>query len=69
MYQNYIIGTDDSYNSQFWNKLQAEWKKLSENEETEHPWLSEYSEYYDSFKVGYLRASFKNESSIFCWFE
>lgn len=39
----------DQYNKEFWDKLQDEWKKLSE-ENTEHPWLNEFSEYYDPYK-------------------
>lgn len=31
--------------------MQDEWKKLSEdNEQQEHPWLSEFSDYYDPYK-------------------
>lgn len=40
---------NDQYNKEFWDKLQDEWKKLSE-ENTEHPWLNEYSDYYDPYK-------------------
>ncbi|KAJ6635614.1 Peroxisomal targeting signal 1 receptor [Pseudolycoriella hygida] len=38
----------ENYNTQFWNKLQDEWKKMS-NEEG-HPWLSEFTDYYDPYK-------------------
>lgn len=41
---------DEEYNSQFWNKLQNEWKSLAESE-SDHPWISEFNTYYDSFKV------------------
>lgn len=37
-----------SYNETFWQRLQDEWQKLSE--ESEHPWLSEYGENYDPYK-------------------
>lgn len=41
----------ENYNTQFWNRLQEEWKKISENDETgEHPWLSEFSDYYEPYK-------------------
>jgi len=38
--------------SQFWAKLQDEWEKLAKGGELgDHPWISEFSEYYDPFKV------------------
>lgn len=40
----------ENYNSQFWNRLQDEWKKISEDTDR-HPWLSEYTDYYDPYKV------------------
>ncbi|KAG4067450.1 hypothetical protein HA402_009687 [Bradysia odoriphaga] len=39
----------DNYNTQFWNRLQDEWKKLS-SEDATHPWLSEFNDYYDPYK-------------------
>lgn len=42
---------EESYNTQFWNRLQDEWKKLSEQDtEKQHPWLNEFSDYYDPYK-------------------
>lgn len=43
------VKNTESYNTQFWNRLQDEWKKISE-QDTEHPWLNEFSEYYDPYK-------------------
>ena len=40
---------NDQYNKEFWDKLQDEWKKLSEDN-TDHPWLNEFSDYYDPYK-------------------
>jgi hypothetical protein len=41
-----------SFGSQFWTKLQDEWEKLAKDGDLgEHPWISEFSEYYDPFKV------------------
>lgn len=40
---------NEQYNKEFWDRLQDEWKKLSE-ENTEHPWLNEFSDYYDPYK-------------------
>uniref|UniRef100_D3TMS0 TPR repeat-containing protein n=1 Tax=Glossina morsitans morsitans TaxID=37546 RepID=D3TMS0_GLOMM len=37
-----------NYNEKFWQRLQDEWSKLSEN--FEHPWLSEFDENYDPYK-------------------
>jgi hypothetical protein len=43
---------DHSSGSQFWTKLQDEWEKLAKDGELgDHPWISEFSEYYDPFKV------------------
>jgi hypothetical protein len=43
---------DGSFGSQFWTKLQDEWEKLAKGGELgDHPWISEFSEYYDPFKV------------------
>lgn len=40
----------ENYNDQFWEKLHNEWKKMAEEGDTEHPWLSEFTELYDPFK-------------------
>ncbi|XP_040175634.1 peroxisomal targeting signal 1 receptor [Anopheles arabiensis] len=39
----------DSYNKQFWERLQDEWRTLAEGE-GKHPWLSEFNDFYDPFK-------------------
>ncbi|XP_055535719.1 peroxisomal targeting signal 1 receptor [Wyeomyia smithii] len=39
----------ENYNKQFWERLQNDWHSLSENE-SQHPWLSEFSEFYDPYK-------------------
>uniref|UniRef100_A0A182RUF1 Peroxisomal targeting signal 1 receptor n=1 Tax=Anopheles funestus TaxID=62324 RepID=A0A182RUF1_ANOFN len=39
----------DNYNKQFWERLQDEWRTLSEAE-GKHPWLSEFNDFYDPFK-------------------
>lgn len=41
---------NDQYNKEFWDRLQDEWKKLSEENNREHPWLNDFSEYYDPYK-------------------
>lgn len=41
---------NDQYNKEFWDRLQDEWKKLSEDNGREHPWLNEFSDYYDPYK-------------------
>lgn len=40
----------EEYNQKFWDKLQDEWKKISEDNDAEHPWLSEFTDYYDPYK-------------------
>ncbi|XP_053951968.1 peroxisomal targeting signal 1 receptor [Anastrepha ludens] len=40
--------SSSNYNEKFWQRLQDEWQKLSED--SEHPWLSEYGENYDPYK-------------------
>lgn len=40
---------DDGFNSQFWDRLQDEWKKVSESD-SDHPWISEFNDYYDPYK-------------------
>lgn len=48
----FIVEQTDNYNKQFWDRLQNEWKRISdENGPSQHPWLSEYSDYYDPYKV------------------
>ncbi|PSN32452.1 Peroxisomal targeting signal 1 receptor [Blattella germanica] len=39
---------DNTYS--FWSKFQEEWQKLAKDDTGAHPWLSEFSEYYDPFK-------------------
>uniref|UniRef100_A0A182WB88 Peroxisomal targeting signal 1 receptor n=1 Tax=Anopheles minimus TaxID=112268 RepID=A0A182WB88_9DIPT len=39
----------ENYNKQFWERLQDEWRTLSEGE-GKHPWLSEFNDFYDPFK-------------------
>lgn len=41
---------NDQYNKEFWDRLQDEWKKLSEENNREHPWLNDFSDYYDPYK-------------------
>lgn len=41
---------NDQYNKEFWDRLQDEWKKLSDENNREHPWLNDFSEYYDPYK-------------------
>lgn len=39
------------HNRQFWEKLQDEWRRISEEQEAEgHPWLSDFTEIYDPYK-------------------
>lgn len=40
----------ENYNDQFWEKLHSEWQKMAEDGETDHPWLSEFSDLYDPYK-------------------
>lgn len=40
----------ENYNDQFWEKLHNEWQKMAEDGETDHPWLSEFSDLYDPYK-------------------
>ncbi|XP_021935209.1 peroxisomal targeting signal 1 receptor isoform X2 [Zootermopsis nevadensis] len=48
---------DSSTSSQFWAKLQDEWQKLAKGGELgDHPWISEFSEYYDPFKEYHFQA-------------
>lgn len=42
---------NDQYNKEFWDRLQDEWKKLSDESNREnHPWLNDFSEFYDPYK-------------------
>lgn len=44
--------SDDGFNTRFWDNLQDEWKKLSESENAaEHPWLSDFTQFLDPYKV------------------
>lgn len=41
----------ENYNKQFWDRLQDEWKKLSElDSDDAHPWLNDFSDYYDTYR-------------------
>lgn len=40
----------EAYNQEFWNRLQEEWKKISEENDEGHPWLSDFTNYYDPYK-------------------
>lgn len=42
---------NQEFNTQFWDRLHNEWKKISEEQENQHPWLSEFTEFYDPYKV------------------
>ncbi|XP_031350340.1 peroxisomal targeting signal 1 receptor isoform X2 [Photinus pyralis] len=47
----HVATNDDNSNSQFWDKLQDEWRKLAENDShAEHPWVSEFENYCDPYK-------------------
>lgn len=40
---------DDEFNSEFWNKLQEEFKKVSETEiDPAQPWIDEFNSYYNT---------------------
>jgi peroxin-5 len=41
---------NDQYNKEFWDRLQDEWKKLSEEGDKDHPWIHDFSDYYDPYK-------------------
>lgn len=43
--------TNQQFNNQFWDRLHSEWMKISEEQDNQHPWLSEFTEYYDPYKV------------------
>ncbi|KAG4073556.1 hypothetical protein HA402_000780 [Bradysia odoriphaga] len=40
----------ESYNTQFWNRLQDEWKNISSENDEAHPWTSEFNEFHDPYK-------------------
>lgn len=40
----------EKYNQEFWNRLQEEWRKISEENDEGHPWLSDFTNYYDPYK-------------------
>jgi hypothetical protein len=57
---------DGTFGSQFWAKLQDEWEKLAKGGELgDHPWISEFSEYYDPFKVNDAAMHTRNIVSSF----
>lgn len=41
---------NEKYNQEFWNRLQEEWKKISDENDEGHPWLSDFTNYYDPYK-------------------
>lgn len=43
--------SNEEFNKQFWNRLQDEWKKISDGLDEQSPWLAEFSEYYDPYTV------------------
>lgn len=47
----FIDVNNEEFNKQFWNRLQDEWKKISDRMDDQSPWLAEFSEYYDPYKV------------------
>ncbi|XP_017777341.1 PREDICTED: peroxisomal targeting signal 1 receptor isoform X2 [Nicrophorus vespilloides] len=51
MADDYVASNNGEYNSKFWDRLQDEWKKLADTEETaDHPWISDFNDYYDTYK-------------------
>lgn len=40
----------EEYNAKYWNKLQEEWKNISATD-ADHPWISEFSDYFEPYKV------------------
>lgn len=46
----FTVENVENYNTKFWERLQDEWKKISADEGAEHPWLSEFSDYYELYK-------------------
>lgn len=49
----------DSYNTQFWNRLQDEWKSISSENEQSHQWSSEFNDFHDPYKVNGPPIAFK----------
>lgn len=56
-----LVKTTENYNSQFWDRLQNEWKQISDDKE--HPWLTEFSEYYDPYKVIAITLTFNTKNN------
>jgi len=52
----------DNYNTQFWNRLQDEWKNMSSEGEQQHPWMSDFNEFHDPYKVDFS-IKFKSSQS------
>lgn len=42
---------NEEFNKQFWNRLQDEWKKMSEKMDEQSSWLADFNEYYDPYRV------------------
>lgn len=63
--------SNEEFNKQFWNRLQDEWKKISDGLDEQSPWLAEFSEYYDPYTVTKINLdiffSFKIKSNLFCF--
>lgn len=52
-----MLDETDKYNEKFWNRLQDEWKALSTKDE-EHPWLTDFTDYYEQYKVNNIKVCF-----------
>lgn len=50
IYLGPLVEATQDYNTQFWNRLQSEWKKISDDEDTAHPWLNDLADFYDPYK-------------------
>ncbi|XP_019877095.1 peroxisomal targeting signal 1 receptor isoform X2 [Aethina tumida] len=46
--QEHVKENDDSFNEQFWNKLQEDMKKVVEGTSYENPWANEFETYYNT---------------------
>lgn len=48
---------NEEFNQKFWEHLKEEWKKRRDESEEQPPWLSEFNEFYDPYKVRVLNRS------------
>lgn len=48
---SFVDVKNEEFNKHFWEHLQDEWKKRVEQSEDQSPWLGEFSEFYDPYKV------------------